>query len=132
MSCAARQCGQSTFIVPAHAACRLFASVSMPVEALCRVFGQMKNNEAIAISRIANGLSATGARAHAAAGDHRKLAMAGSLRQWRPLRTAHKLSSLVSRFRRSHPFAARARTNVGPKGHQQLYDPSVALDLTFL
>ena len=35
--------------------------------ALCRVFGQMKNNEAIAISRIEGGsasrLSATGARA---------------------------------------------------------------------
>src|SRR6476646_7012868 len=114
MSCAAWQWGQSTFIGPVHAACRLFASVSMPVEALCRVFGQMKNNEAIAISR------------------DRRRERKRSLSQWRPLRTAHKLSSLVSRFRRSHPFAARARTNVGPKGHQQLYDPSVALDLTFL
>src|SRR6476620_424126 len=40
---------------------------------------------------------------------------------------------LVSRFRRSYPFAAHARTNVGAKGTlANLYDSSVALDLTFL
>src|SRR5713226_5288016 len=39
---------------------------------------------------------------------------------------------LVSRFRRSYHFAAHSRTNVGTKGHYQLYDSSVALDLTFL
>ena len=39
---------------------------------------------------------------------------------------------LVSRFRRSYHFAASTFTNVGTKGHLQLYDSSVALDLTFL
>ena len=39
---------------------------------------------------------------------------------------------LVSRFRRSYPFAARTFTNVGTKGTLALYDSSVALDLTFL
>src|ERR1700687_6396771 len=39
---------------------------------------------------------------------------------------------LVSRFRRSYPFAARARTNVGTKGTLATNDSSVALDLTFL
>ena len=41
-------------------------------------------------------------------------------------------SAAVSRFRRSYPFAARARTNVGTKGTLAPYDSSVALDLTFL
>src|SRR5713101_7563859 len=40
--------------------------------------------------------------------------------------------ALVSRFRRSYPFAARARANVETKGTPALYASSVALDLTFL
>src|SRR3954447_13862940 len=33
-----------------------------------------------------------------------------------PCMRVHSLPRLVSRFRRSYPFAARARTNVGTKG----------------
>jgi tripartite-type tricarboxylate transporter receptor subunit TctC len=42
------------------------------------------------------------------------------------------LRSAVSRFRRSYPIAARARTNVGTRGTLATIDSSVALDLTFL
>jgi hypothetical protein len=38
----------------------------------------------------------------------------------------------VSGFRRSYDFAARTFTNVETKGHWQLDDSGVALDLTFL
>src|SRR5262245_62952045 len=40
--------------------------------------------------------------------------------------------TLVSRFRRSYPFASRTHTNVGTKGTLATNDSSVALDLTFL
>src|SRR6185436_16545944 len=35
-----------------------------------------------------------------------------------------RVCDLVSRFRRSYPFAARARTNVGTKGTLAIYDSS--------
>src|SRR3981081_4347071 len=65
MSCTSRQCGQSTFMVPVHAA--------------CRVFGQMKNSAAMTKlpgdRRRERARSLSHRRPYAVAGDRRKLDM---------------------------------------------------------
>src|SRR5262249_25101997 len=49
-----------------------------------------------------------------------------------PLAGEDNVHHLVSRLRRSYPFAAPAFANVGTKGTLELISASAALDLTFL